>query len=58
MSFSSSKGFNPVIVLSWLRSEAAERYSPRPSAPAHDPWFQVDPDHFTAFEYMPQAVAW
>lgn len=56
--FSRTRGFDPTALLSWIRSEVAERYRPARRAPQHDPWWQLDPDHDTAFAYVDWAVTW
>lgn len=58
MSFSSSRGFRPNVVLAWLRSEAAENYRPARSAVLQfDPWWQRDFDYLTAWVYAPVAIS-
>lgn len=57
MTYSQRRGFRPAVLLAWIRSEASERYEPKPANPMHDPWWSIDPDHETRFAYVP-AVAW
>lgn len=58
MSFSSSRGFRPTVVLAWLRSEAAENYRPtRTPGLVFDPWFGADPDLASAWAGAP-GVNW
>ena len=59
MSFSTRLGFNPVMVLGWIRSEVAEGYRPaRSKELMSDPWWSVDYDYATASAYEPRVVAW
>lgn len=59
MNFSSMlRSCSPADVLIAIRSTLAERYAAHPLAPQHDPWWQLDPDHETAFGYAPWSVAW
>lgn len=49
--------FGPAATLIAIRSSIVEPYTPRPSSPMHDPWWQVDMDYATAYAYAPEAVA-
>ncbi len=57
MSFSARTGFNPVMVLGWIRSEVAEGYR-RARWPelAYDPWLGSDPWMATGWQYVTAAI--
>lgn len=57
MSFSTIRRFDPVQLLGWIRSEANERYAPKPANPQHDPWWSMDMDYATAWAGAP-GVNW
>lgn len=57
MSYSETRGFRPTVLLAWIRSEASERYEPKPANPPHDPWWQLDCDYRSAWAGV-RGVSW